>query len=346
MITYEVFEAAHLLSIPLPFVAGLLFVLVLHRALQGAEVPGSRRYFRVFLFAYALQGMIVGLRFGYGLDALAFVQPVTAAVMPPLAYLAFRALAASPMKPVWWHLAAPLSVVLAMVSLPLLVDPLLAVTFVVYGISLFRLTVSDPEAVAEAPLNRAVPALRAARLTAGLMIFFAVTDALVSLAASVYGRAAVPVAVGLLNLAAIAVVLVYYFLPEPQSSLAPVVAAVDDEPSPDDRLLVAKVAAALERDKLYGREDLSLARLARSAGHPPRDVSAAINRVTSLNVSQFVNNRRISEACRLLQETDKPLTTVMFDSGFGTKSNFNREFRRVTGTSPSQWRRGARDKSG
>ncbi len=71
---------------------------------------------------------------------------------------------------------------------------------------------------------------------------------------------------------------------------------------------------------------------------PARDVSSVINRATGLNVSQFVNNRRIGEACRLLEETDKPLTTVMFDCGFSTKSNFNREFRRVTGTSPSQWR--------
>ncbi|MCF6369383.1 helix-turn-helix domain-containing protein [Rhizobium halophilum] len=258
--------------------------------------------------------------------------------MPPLAYLAFRALAASPMKQVWWHLGAPLSVALAMATLPLLVDPLLAVIFIVYGLLLFRLTASNSNAVAEAPLNREVPALRAARLTAGLMIFFAVTDAIVSLTSWVYGQALVPTAVGLLNLVAIAVVLVYYFLPEPQSPLAAGVTAGNAEPSPDDRLLVAKVQAALDYDKLYGREDLSLARLARSAGLPPRDVSAAINRTTGLNVSQFVNNRRVSEACRLLQETDKPVTTVMFDSGFGTKSNFNREFRRVTGTSPSQWR--------
>jgi AraC-like DNA-binding protein len=69
-----------------------------------------------------------------------------------------------------------------------------------------------------------------------------------------------------------------------------------------------------------------------------RGVSMAINRVSGLNVSQFVNNRRIREACRLLEKTDKPLTEIMFDCGFATKSNFNREFRRVTDRSPSQWR--------
>lgn len=33
-----------------------------------------------------------------------------------------------------------------------------------------------------------------------------------------------------------------------------------------------------------------------------------------------------------------PVTTAMLESGFQTKSNFNREFRRVTGQSPANWR--------
>ena len=47
---------------------------------------------------------------------------------------------------------------------------------------------------------------------------------------------------------------------------------------------------------------------------------------------------RIAEACRLLTETDQPVTKIMFDVGFQTKSNFNGEFRRVTGMSPTAWR--------
>ena len=32
------------------------------------------------------------------------------------------------------------------------------------------------------------------------------------------------------------------------------------------------------------------------------------------------------------------VTDAMLASGFNTKSNFNREFRRVTGRTPSDWR--------
>jgi AraC-like DNA-binding protein len=69
-----------------------------------------------------------------------------------------------------------------------------------------------------------------------------------------------------------------------------------------------------------------------------RQISAAINRATGKNVSQYVNEFRIAEACALLVETDKPVTEIMLDVGFQTKSNFNREFRRVTNMTPVQWR--------
>jgi AraC-like DNA-binding protein len=52
------------------------------------------------------------------------------------------------------------------------------------------------------------------------------------------------------------------------------------------------------------------------------------------NVSQYTNDFRIAEACRLLRETDMSVTAAMFESGFQTKSNFNREFRRVTFPQP------------
>ena len=55
-------------------------------------------------------------------------------------------------------------------------------------------------------------------------------------------------------------------------------------------------------------------------------------------MSQYVNNHRIDEARRLLATTDEPITRIMFDAGFLSKSNFNREFLRITGLSPKAWR--------
>ncbi|WP_113865588.1 helix-turn-helix domain-containing protein [Brenneria salicis] len=52
-----------------------------------------------------------------------------------------------------------------------------------------------------------------------------------------------------------------------------------------------------------------------------------------------MNGYRIDEARRLLSQTDSRITDIMLACGFQTKSNFNREFLKFTGMSPSHWRR-------
>lgn len=326
-----------MLAIPLPFIAGLIFALVLHHSLKGVEAPGSRRYFVAFLILYALQGVVVGLHFGYGVKALAPIQPITASVMPPLAFLAFRGLTDASIPKPWIHLWAPAFIALSVAFLQLLVDPLLLVIFLVYGTALWRLTrASDDEVMAEASLQRMRPALRAARLTAILMFFFALSDLAVAVYAGIAGAEGVPFAVAIMNVVALVATGIYYLLPETDRvAVSPKVSAL---PDPADAAIVERVTAALGEGELYRDENLSLAKISRKAKIPARDLSSAINRATGLNVSQFVNNRRVGEACRLLDETKQSATAIMLDVGFSTKSNFNREFRRATGMSPRQWR--------
>ncbi|MBW9063432.1 helix-turn-helix transcriptional regulator [Rhizobium herbae] len=328
-----------MLSVPLPFLAGLVFAVVAHQSLKGVDAAGPRHIFLAFILLYALQGMIVGLRFGYGIDALAPIQPVTAAIMPPLAFLAFRSLAGARLKRQILHAAAPLTVALSVAFLRGFVDLLLLAIFFGYGVALYRLTLVGDAAAAEASLQRVRPVLRVARLTAGLMLFFALSDGALAVYTAFYGHAAVPAAVGLMNIVAIVAVLAYFLIPETRAGP---LGEPRNPPSGADQALLASIEAALEENALYKDENLSLARLARRAGLPPREVSAVINRATGFNLSQFVNNRRVAEVCRLLEETRKPLTEIMFEAGFSTKSNFNREFRRVTGVSPSHYRAGAR----
>lgn len=325
-----------MLSVPLPFIAGLVVALILYRNLKGVEAPGSRRYLMAFLCLYALQGMIIGLRFGYGVTPLMLVQPVTASIMPPLAYLTFRALSSTPVARPWPHAMPPLLLALGVAFAPWFVDPLLLVIFLGYAVAIWRLTVQDE--ITEPALQKTAAVMRAARVTALLLAFFALTDALLSAFTLFYGNDYVPMAVTGMNIGAIMIILIYYLWPERE--VVPVTVQVDQARSqtPEEAAALQRIAEAMENGQLYTQENLSLARLARKASMPARDVSSVVNRVTGLNVSQYVNNRRIAEACRLLEETDKPLTAVMYECGFSTKSNFNREFRRVTGTSPSHWR--------
>jgi AraC-like DNA-binding protein len=113
----------------------------------------------------------------------------------------------------------------------------------------------------------------------------------------------------------------------------------------EDAQTLGAVQALMKDRHAYRDVDLNLDRLARKLAIPARQISAAINRATGKNVSQYVNEHRIAEACLLLAETEKPVTEIMFDVGFQTKSNFNREFRRVTDTTPLEWRDRSRSPS-
>jgi AraC-like DNA-binding protein len=116
--------------------------------------------------------------------------------------------------------------------------------------------------------------------------------------------------------------------------------AAPAKPSTEDhRRLAADLDRLMTDKRLWTDPDLNLARLARRLGSPARAVSEAVNRVHGMSVSHYVNNHRIAEACHLLADTDMPITRILFEAGFITKSNFNREFLRVTGASPSDWRR-------
>lgn len=90
--------------------------------------------------------------------------------------------------------------------------------------------------------------------------------------------------------------------------------------------------------KPYLDPELSLSKLSRKLGVPVKQLSEAINKVTGENVSRYINAARINEAKAVLSSGEN-VTSAMLSSGFNTKSNFNREFLRVAGVSPSEWLR-------
>jgi AraC-like DNA-binding protein len=57
------------------------------------------------------------------------------------------------------------------------------------------------------------------------------------------------------------------------------------------------------------------------------------------NVSAYLNRRRVEYAADALLKRSDPITTIMYDSGFGSKSAFQREFRKRFSMSPSEYRR-------
>jgi AraC-like DNA-binding protein len=59
---------------------------------------------------------------------------------------------------------------------------------------------------------------------------------------------------------------------------------------------------------------------------------------TGKTFPEFVNELRIGRACSLLMEDNLNITEVAFECGFTNLSNFNRQFLRLKGLSPREFR--------
>ena len=96
----------------------------------------------------------------------------------------------------------------------------------------------------------------------------------------------------------------------------------------------------VKTEQLHKQEfGITLPQAARKLQVPARQLSNAINQIYGKSFSIYLNDQRIQEAKRLLIDApEMTVIDVMQESGFSSKSNFNKEFLRVTGMSPSGFR--------
>jgi len=88
--------------------------------------------------------------------------------------------------------------------------------------------------------------------------------------------------------------------------------------------------------------DLTLQQLADRLGVSPHNLSEVINGHLGTSFHDFVNGYRVEEAKRRLLDPElahQTILAVALESGFRSKSTFNKIFKRFTGTTPSQYRR-------
>jgi len=86
------------------------------------------------------------------------------------------------------------------------------------------------------------------------------------------------------------------------------------------------------------QEPITLGQAARKAHLSPAAFSRFFHRATNRPFVRFLNELRVSHACRLLLETDKTVATIAFESGFENLSNFNRRFRELKNCTPREFR--------
>ena len=91
-------------------------------------------------------------------------------------------------------------------------------------------------------------------------------------------------------------------------------------------------------DENFG-EEVTLSRAARKCGLSPGAFSRFFRRMTHQTFVEYRNGCRLREVCRLLGESDLPITEIAYRCGFGNLSNFNRRFRREKKMVPRDYRR-------
>jgi AraC-like DNA-binding protein len=100
----------------------------------------------------------------------------------------------------------------------------------------------------------------------------------------------------------------------------------------------------METDRIFKDEDLTLFKLAKMLGVSPNHVSQVINTLEHRNFFDYINLLRIEEVKkRIVSKQHEHLTLlgIAFECGFNSKAAFNRAFKKFTGVTPTEFKRGS-----
>lgn len=109
-----------------------------------------------------------------------------------------------------------------------------------------------------------------------------------------------------------------------------------DRHEAERRLPIEKMARFISEHAL---EPISAVDVARSAGLHPNYAMTLFKRVIGQTIAQAIVRQRLDTAQSLLIGTDMPVTTIAFESGFGSLSRFYEAFGRRFGKRPNAYRR-------
>ncbi|MCK1306670.1 MULTISPECIES: AraC family transcriptional regulator [unclassified Bradyrhizobium] len=99
---------------------------------------------------------------------------------------------------------------------------------------------------------------------------------------------------------------------------------------------------AIERLRSDSEADVSLAALASDAGLSRSHFCRAFKESTGLSPHAWLRQYRLEQAMNMLRDTDTSIVSVAAELGYASQTAFAAAFRRLTGETPSDWRRAAR----
>ena len=110
------------------------------------------------------------------------------------------------------------------------------------------------------------------------------------------------------------------------------------------KFLANKLEEVMTEKKPHLDHDLNLEKLAQEVGITKHQLSRVINECFGVNFFDFVNQTRIKEAQIILSShEDIKINQLAFKVGFNNKATFNNAFKKVTGKSPSIYKKSLLD---
>ncbi|MEM6629107.1 MAG: helix-turn-helix domain-containing protein [Bacteroidota bacterium] len=115
-----------------------------------------------------------------------------------------------------------------------------------------------------------------------------------------------------------------------------------------DPLLLERIQWEMKERKYYLNPRLTLESFARELKEPSRLISQHINQGLGVSFIDFVNQFRVEAVKQRMESEDRQTLTLLgmaLESGFNSKSTFNRIFKKFTGKSPSAYMKRSQNKN-
>jgi YesN/AraC family two-component response regulator len=99
-----------------------------------------------------------------------------------------------------------------------------------------------------------------------------------------------------------------------------------------------KIQQAVRFINDHYRNDIRLDAVAREAGMSPSHFSRIFKKVMDSSYQDYLNNRRITKAKNLLRTSAQSVAEIATSLGFADSTGFGRNFKKLTGQTPSAYR--------
>lgn len=99
------------------------------------------------------------------------------------------------------------------------------------------------------------------------------------------------------------------------------------------------IRPALEYMVKNFHEDISIEKLAQIAHLSKSYFMSCFKKAAGISAIEYLTQLRINAACEALSSTEKMVSEIAFGCGYDNLSNFNRQFKKIAGCSPNEYRK-------